>query len=60
MNYFVLGAKLKKTLAHLGFEGTNFEDHLHREQDGEDDVQHVGQMSDVIRLITVLRDEKKQ
>ena len=40
--------------AHLGFEGQEFEDHLHSEEHGEDEVKGGGQLGDVIRLVAVL------
>ena len=33
---------------HLGFEGHQFEQHLHGEEHGEDDVQHVRELCDVV------------
>ena len=46
--------------AHLGFEGQEFEDHLHGEEHGEDEVEGGGQLGDVVRLVAVLnRHEEK-
>lgn len=41
------------------FEGHELQYHLHREEHGEDQVQSVGQLGDVVRLVAVLFREGK-
>ena len=43
-----------EALCHLGFEGHQLEEHLHGEEHGEDDVQHVGEVGDMVRLVAML------
>lgn len=43
--------------AHLGFEGHEFEDHLYCEKHSKDEIERVGQLGDVVRLVAVLQGE---
>ena len=45
---------------YLDFEGHEFEDHLHSKEHSEDNVQHLRQLGDVVRLVTVLFDGETQ
>lgn len=45
---------IRSILTNLCFEGHEFKDHLHSEEHSENHVQHVRQVSDMSRLITVL------